>query len=542
MKRLSLSGGERFALGGLSYTKSDRFRRFTKSLISMSLLPAIVVVLWAGQQRDAAAELTLRSGIERPTWSPNRPGQTRGVSRTSAGEAEEEFREITPEELKRFAREDDDSEFGGASSLASRRDRDEYTPVRPKPRITQDCNMPDSTRCESGSEYVGAPLPPVDSRFVDQSYPAGNIYTPPTPVDMSATPYCRAWARAEALLWWMEGSSTPPLVTTGTGGSLGELDDPDTRILFGGTELNDMMRVGGRFGGGYWFTPKRDWAIEGDYFFLQEKTTSYHAASDGDPILARPFYNIVTGDQDSHVMAYPDLIGGTVDVSATSRLQGAELLLRRPVVVQRTNGRNGPADFALGVELLAGYRFLDLAEDLRINESLEAAGPSTFELYDLFKTKNQFHGAQVGFVTVFQQNRFTAEFLLKLGLGNTRSKVVIDGETVTTVAPLPPVTDDGGLLALTTNMGTYTQNNFAVVPELGVTLGYDINDRLRASVGYTFIYWSRVARPGDQIDMAVNPSYIPNNGPPAGPASPAFSFNTTDMWMHGVNLGLDLRF
>ena len=510
----------------------------------MSLLPAIVVALSAGQQRVEAAELTLRSGVERPAWSPNRPGQAIAVSPTSNGESDAEFREITPEELERFTREDDNAEFGGFSGSATRRAhaRDDYTSVSPKPRITQNCSMPDSTRCESGSEYVDTPLPPVDSRFVDQSYPAGNIYTPPAPVDMSATPYCRAWARAEALLWWMEGSSTPPLVTTGTAGSLGELDDPNTRILFGGTELNDEMRVGGRFGGGYWFTPQRDWGIEGNYFFLQEKTTSYHAASDGDPILARPFYNIVTGDQDSHVMAFPDVISGTVDVSAKSRLQGAELLLRRPIVVQRTNGRNGPAGFALGVELLAGYRFLDLAEDLRISEALEMAGPSTIELYDLFETKNQFHGAQVGFVTVLQQNRFSAEFLLKLGLGNTRSRVVIDGETVTTVPPVPPVTDDGGLLALPTNMGSYTQNNFAVVPELGVTLGYDINDRLRATVGYTFIYWSRVARPGDQIDMAVNPSYIPNNGPPVGPASPAFSFNTTDMWMHGVNLGLDLRF
>ena len=91
-------------------------------------------------------------------------------------------------------------------------------------------------------------------------------------------------------------------------------------------------------------------------------------------------------------------------------------------------------------------------------------------------------------------------------------------------------------------MGRYTQNDFAVIPELGVTLGYDITERLRATVGYSFIYWSRVARPGDQIDMAVNPSYIPNHGPPVGAAYPQFEFNTTDLWIQGANVGLELRF
>ena len=131
---------------------------------------------------------------------------------------------------------------------------------------------------------------------------------------------------------------------------------------------------------------------------------------------------------------------------------------------------------------------------------------------------------------------------MKLGFGNTHSEVLIDGSTTTTVGGGAPVTDSGGLLALSTNVGRYSQDHFTVVPELGVTIAYDITSRLRATFGYTFIYWSRVARPGDQIDRYLNPSYIPNNGPPIGPARPAFTFATSNFWAQGMNFGMEYRF
>ncbi len=44
----------------------------------------------------------------------------------------------------------------------------------------------------------------------------------------------------------------------------------------------------------------------------------------------------------------------------------------------------GREEQALQVEGIAGAgRILDLAEDLRISQSLEAAGPTTFQIYDL---------------------------------------------------------------------------------------------------------------------------------------------------------------
>ena len=98
-----------------------------------------------------------------------------------------------------------------------------------------------------------------------------------------------------------------------------------------------------------------------------------------------------------------------------------------------------------------------------------------------------------------------------------------------------------GLLVQSTNSGLHSRDVFAVVPELGVTVGYQLTARLRATFGYTFLYWSQVARPGDQIDLDVNPSQLTSDGLVGAPR-PQFQWIGSDMWVQGMNFGLDYRF
>jgi hypothetical protein len=158
----------------------------------------------------------------------------------------------------------------------------------------------------------------------------------------------------------------------------------------------------------------------------------------------------------------------------------------------------------------------------------------TLDLFDLFDTRNDFHGAQLGVVFRERVCRWSMEMLLKLGLGNTHSQVVIDGSAM---LGLPPFPHPEGLLAKETNIGVYERDQFTMIPELGVTLGYDITCNLRATFGYTFIYWSKVARPGDQIDLTV---FMPQAVPPHD--HPQFNWVTTDFWAQGLRFGFDYRF
>jgi hypothetical protein len=139
--------------------------------------------------------------------------------------------------------------------------------------------------------------------------------------------------------------------------------------------------------------------------------------------------------------------------------------------------------------------------------------------------------------------RWSFEFLSRLAIGRTRQRVAINGFTTITPPGDPAETGVGGLLTQTSNIGEYERNELSVLPQLGFTAGYNLTDRLKLVGGYTFIYWSRVARPGDQIDLEVNPELLPFNPAPGDglPARPQFTFRDTDFWAHGINAGLEYQ-
>ena len=99
-----------------------------------------------------------------------------------------------------------------------------------------------------------------------------------------------------------------------------------------------------------------------------------------------------------------------------------------------------------------------------------------------------------------------------------------------------PVTSPGGFLAQASNSGQYQRNQFTMVPELGINVGFDLTPRLRLVGGYSLIYWSAVARTGDQIDLNLTFPTV------TGIRSPEFRFAMTDYWAQGLNLGIDFRF
>ena len=358
----------------------------------------------------------------------------------------------------------------------------------------------------------------------------------------SWTRQSRFWIDGDYLLWWMEGGWVPVLVTSGTPASAGVLGNPETTVLFGGARINNDVRSGGRFSGGFWLDACQEFGIEGDYLTLENRAERFVASSSGNPMLARPFFNIVGGVEDSHVIAFPGFAAGSVSVRGDSRFQSAGAVFRQLLLHENILGWNGIEEGRRRVDLLVGYRFCRLDEDLSIAESFEAAGPTVIEVSDLFDARTQFHGGEFGVRAEFVRWEWSLEVLVKVALGNSRSTVLIDGATSTSTGGGAPVTVDGGVLALSTNRGRYVKDEFAVVPEVGVSVGYNFTDHMRATFGYTFIYWNRVARPGGQVDRVVNPSYLPNNGPPAGASRPAFSFASTDMWLQGMNFGIEYRF
>ena len=347
--------------------------------------------------------------------------------------------------------------------------------------------------------------------------------------------------RGEYLLWWGKGDHVPALVTTspaGTPRTAAGVLGGNTSILLGDTDLNKEARSGVRVTLDYWIGADYTMAIEASYVGLGSESETYQAQSEGTPILARPYYNVSTNQQDSGLIAFPGVQTGSVNVADTTDFQSTEILLRY----------NWFRQCGARLDFLAGYRYMKLGDDLQINESGISTDPQSvvpvgtrLDLSDRFQTLNQFNGADLGVLAQWHRCRWSLDVLLKMALGSTSSRVTIDGVTQITAPGQAAATYSGAFLAQKTNIGQYEQNTFTVIPEIGTTVGYDLTSQVRLTAGYSLLYWSSVARPGEQIDTHLNPTQFPP-GTLVGAPQPQFQFATSGFWAQGLNLGLDFRF
>ena len=377
------------------------------------------------------------------------------------------------------------------------------------------------------------------------------------------------WVRAEYLAWATSGMYIPPLATTGPNATNpGILGEPGTQILYGDQTINNDVRSGARISFGRWLDPCQTWGLGGEYFALEDLSSGFFAASDanGNPIISRPYFTVFGLDEmgdlkepgeNAELVSLPDVLAGSLRVRTNTGFQGAGAWLRYNICCKNMCWNDcdwcdpcrnpcGGVPGGIRVGVLGGYRFYRLNDSVNITEDLTSLiddSPGSFLINDRFATRNQFNGAEVGFVVEARKARWTTELLGKIAIGSNRQTVRINGSTVISGSDSDDGTYEGGLLALPTNIGTYNRSTFNVIPQLNANLGYNVTPQLRMIVGYTLIYWSSVVRAGNQISLDVNETYIPSGfDTPEGPARPAFAWRNTDFWAQGINVGVDYRF
>lgn len=357
----------------------------------------------------------------------------------------------------------------------------------------------------------------------------------------------RFYGSAEYLVWWMRGANLPPLVTTSPPGTpisqAGLPGAAGTVVLFGDSTVNDDARSGMRFTLGGWVDCDHTLGVEGNFLLLESKAARFAASSNGSPILARPFIDATTGRPDAERVAFPGDVTGSVNASvATDGLIGAGVLLRC----------NLCCDCGFSLDALGGYRYLRFADRLAVNEDLTSVNPASpvfilagtrIRVGDAFGAKNEFNGVDLGLDARLDRGPWGVDVLTKLAVGPTLEVVDIAGATTTAVPGTPPVSRTGGLLALGTNIGHSSHSRYSLVPELDCNVGYQFTPHIRATIGYTLLWWTDVVRAGDQIDLSVNPNLLPGSTTaPAGPQRPAFNFQRSDLWAQGVSFGLEFNY
>jgi hypothetical protein len=346
------------------------------------------------------------------------------------------------------------------------------------------------------------------------------------------------WGSAEHLLWWIKNDRVPALVTAGGNGVVGA---PGTRVLLDDLNFADDFRQGGRFTLGYHFESATAIGVEANYFFLPDSETEVSFSSNGNPVLGRPYVDVKTGMPAATLIASPGIAAGSVTVGVSTWLSGAEASMSASLV---PSGR-------FRLTALGGFRFLSLDDDLTINEQFKVAdsvpgfGGNRVTLRDEFCADNRFYGGQVGLKASVQRSVVTIDVLGKMALGDMQQVLNINGATNVLRPNGSTTVFKGGLLALRSNIGSHERNELAFVLEVGVNIGLQLTRRLKACVGYSFLWVSSVLRAGEQIDPLVNVTQFPilsGNGPLVGPARPALKFAETDFWAHGLNFGFELTY
>lgn len=365
-------------------------------------------------------------------------------------------------------------------------------------------------------------------------------------------PAASSWIKADYLAWWTKKGPIPnPALTSGTPASRGIVGDPETTYLYAPGGLDYEIQQGGRLTWGTWLDGCHSWGVEVSGFVLEKSSTNFSIVSDfiGDPTIASPYFDATTGASTSYVIANRSELTGDAVISSRQHFWGLEANVLRNV----WTSCNSRLDF------IVGYRQLGLAESLHQSSASRlltdgAAGflgetLATGEIIvirDDIKTNNHFYGGQVGARYTHTWGNLDLALAGTIALGVNHESFQLYGDTAAVrldgsvgYSPL------GGLYVQPSNAGLTQKNSFSYVPELRADATYRLTERLSVGVGYTFIYWSKVARPGDQIDPILDPQQIASNlqyNPAAVVTSPARRDAESSFWAQGLSLQIGFRY
>jgi Putative beta barrel porin-7 (BBP7) len=411
-----------------------------------------------------------------------------------------------------------------------------------------DLKLPEQPKSVSPSTIASQPAPDVERPH--EQLPPGYF----------AAPGCKtSWAFTgglEYILWFLADSKVNPTVA-----SSDFLSNPGATALGSvgdGESVNRAPISGGRLTLGYWQIEDNPWIRDGvrdfgvEAVFLVIGQVGKTFANDDSPVIVRPFFDLNDRTESGFVVAAPGLATGEINVHAQANLWGGEANVWKNLYFKYPG-----SDFTLAG--MVGFRFLSGDDELQIssttlyNTNLLPSSPffpfagSRLDVVDSFSTHNRFYGAQAGIASkCYIEPNVWFEGDLKLALGMTTEDLNIAGSQLLTMPNGTSKAFTGGVLALPSNIGSFRHDQFAQVPELDGKIGWAVQKHLTLSLGCTVMYWSRIARAGEQIDRQIDITQIPNfplnaGATPTALERPSVPYAQSDLWAVGCILGAEVK-
>lgn len=399
---------------------------------------------------------------------------------------------------------------------------------------------------QSGMNHRATTSASVSTGQLDEDLAIASVDDPncfkaahPMPSIARYYPPSSLWVDAEYLLWSIGHKSTAELISTSAIGTplntAGVLNSPNTTILVD-ANFGSSTQSGFKIGVGRWFDSSHELGFEVDYMGLPSRAERNTIGSDQVPILARPVFDSTSGQEAANLIAYPNLFSGNVSVTATDDQQFVSGLFRE-------RWMRGPKS---QIDMLFGLQYAGLHDNLSIDQFskyLTGQGPilvgTTKQISDQFQSRNQFFGGLLGIE--YRERIGLSIFSVRPGVafGMNDTKVDIRGSTTNTVPSGGSADFQGGLLAQTTNIGSYSEKKLIAIPELTVRLQTQLFSNCQFNVGYNLHYWSNAVRSSSQIDRRVS-QYPPEI--PTGDQNPTFRFQKEGVLIHGLQTGLVFSF
>ncbi len=355
-----------------------------------------------------------------------------------------------------------------------------------------------------------------------------------------------------------------------------------TGSVFGGP-TDTGVHNGQTISAGYWLDPGK-LAIDGEFFFLDPTSHSDFKSPNGGNLAVQVLnpgggysnYIIsetpITATSSSYINTTPAVFVHLFDDSITTSASGSVAInsstdFLSPDLKYRMrlwdNGAGSSLDFT------AGLRYADLSELMSIGTSVNGSSTETVTYdpalglpgtpnytnttaslvttADTFSTHNRFLGPQVGLSGKYEWGQLWLSGDAKVALGPMFEALHISGSTnATTTSSITPTTTillagiplavaSGAPVVTTTssssNVGLFKRSGhwgdlvFAALPSADIKLGYDIvPDVLSLTAGYSAMFLSSVARPGNQVNRNLG------------------SLAQTGFWAQGVTVGVKYRF
>jgi hypothetical protein len=378
-----------------------------------------------------------------------------------------------------------------------------------------------------------------------------------------------------------------------------------TPTFANGNSLNAGEQFGGRFTAGVWLDVQQSVGLEASGFFISNRSTGFQSTTGNSVdqfLLDFPFSSHVfvvtpgtpgTPGMPARTVTVTTMTGTTTTTTTTmtpavpavaATPATSTLSQTFPTFIIRQSSANVTGTSSTGiwggeinarctspslgaVSGLVGFRYLDLHENLTVNNSVQFFLPPgiqdlngiglpldgnlptsiSYTTADVIRTQNRFYGGQVGLDLDMYLGRFITDLCFKTALGVMHQTVNVSGTTQTVnVYSTGTLTDftSGGLLSSPLDLGNHSRNRIAFVPEINVKLGYQILPSLRAYVGYDFLYLSSIVRPGDQVGISGSTiqATVANTTQQITVTQPTFRYKSSDMTINGINFGAEFRY